>query len=777
MLVRIAIPAVALFLSCFVSINVVGEEQKLTPSVFGLKSLSSNGIPHVEYIFPVERNQNRTFAVNIDAKKKNFDVSIDSETMTVVSLRVSNSAETPVFQFVKAANTNLSSSVVWPQINWDPLNPRSRDSATNVGSRMGRPTNLTADVVAAKYDVKAQAELMSKVEKFSTSLNGVEPVSTVSASLKEVITTGETPYVYLKDFSKRKQYEQSVEKYNEGYENTNKDLSTMKATSDGLMRYTSAIDNACKCPQGQNIYVPSLRRCFYDLVNGLYDAMGSEVQITGNMVIQDPIILGSYDLLLTGVKCNGATHNPIIASLFTNIPDPLFEDNKLNWNWLNYFYNLESLGVYDYGKFELPEGPMFIMNKYDPSTNLQTVKLKNLNFMPGNDQYGGVIAQNKQMDLLALSETFFANVWTDVLIDGCTFRNFHARVRGGTVMQFFRTKTIEVTNSLFENNIIEELSRYQYEGGGAAIWIQETGSGWMDGAKYSFKISNSHFKNNGNEYWHGSGGAIKINNLWKTVFTIDDRCQFAFNNASDGGAMSANVVDDFSVVDIAGNFYANRAVSQFNIRQTARGGALKFANIYGKIQLSGTFVENYSEGRGGVIATTRFIGPFAYATIGGNYIENHADSTGAVWDNQMVSTCMDFGSTSNGFMCANATIAVESNAVFTKNTAAIDGTQGSNTYEDTIISIESIGLQLHEWDFNNGKTIWLYKDIRRACTNITNIKIGSATVNYGRINNKDALIFRSDYETNGDPCNIKSHQGPDGHLKQTGYKYTRFTNL
>jgi len=441
--------------------------------------------------------------------------------------------------------------------------------------------------------------------------------------------------------------------------------------------------DSCNCKEGYNYFYKG--ECYRDLETTLVAANGDTVHVRNTTIFYKPIKF-KYDIRVVGDSCGG--EKPLFMYNFQNKPDNRKYSKRPD---------------YKYSK-ELMDGAMFVPRSKEWG---QKVFFDNIEWTvdPENPtSYGSALQFSTKGNMLDYADPYLISF----SLTNCDFHDITSRGRGGMVVGFNTVHQGYIENCTFTNNINHEYEDDTWNAGGA-VWIRVLGSSEKKGSY--FKFINSTMVGNDNEFWHSFGGGIYIEHLDNTKIDIDGH--FENNTAGDGGAINIAWIDKQSEVHINGTFIKNRARSWDDMRNTARAGAVKFAEINGEVTLTGYFIENLSEGRGGVVASSRIYHK-ADITLGGSFINNTAWEAGAVWDQIYSNKDQENGSTGSGRMCKGAKMKILAGSVFKGNTAAATQFDGEKKTVNSIYHDPSNQIHLMEDEFMKKKKL-KNKDVKRYC--------------------------------------------------------------
>eukprot|EP00123_Amoebidium_parasiticum_P015819 comp23161_c0_seq1/m.37465 comp23161_c0_seq1/g.37465 ORF comp23161_c0_seq1/g.37465 comp23161_c0_seq1/m.37465 type:complete len:639 (-) comp23161_c0_seq1:47-1963(-) len=208
-------------------------------------------------------------------------------------------------------------------------------------------------------------------------------------------------------------------------------------------------------------------------------------------------------------------------------------------------------------------------------------------------------------------------VW--LVIEGCEFKNFYTRARGGAAIFIDSMSDFSLRGSLIQGNRVNIVGE-RFDGGGA-VWIL-----WVDNIRKA-EVKDCVFQDNHHEFQHGVGGALMFDNVMGRVDIIGNA--FTSNSASGGGALMISGINELATVTIDSKFENNTA-TEFG--WGSRGGAAWIERINGTLIIRGEFVNNNAPSdRGGAIANNGIM-QNASVTIDAQFGYNNCSEGGAAWD-------------------------------------------------------------------------------------------------------------------------------------------------
>lgn len=434
------------------------------------------------------------------------------------------------------------------------------------------------------------------------------------------------------------------------------------------------ITDVCGCPEEYTIFYND--RCHRDLEKVLKDAKGKTVFVKGTTIFKKPIY-HTYDLTVKGLNCGG--DKPRFLYNFENIPDTRDYSKRPDYVYSEWLMD---------GAMFIPKGDSW--GKID-------INFDNIEWTvdPENpSSYGSALQYSATGHMLDVHEPYYVSF----RLTNCDFHDITSRGRGGMAVGFNTVHQAYIENCTFINNINLEWEDDTWNAGGA-VWIRRLGNKKLD--RNYFIMRNTTMNGNDNHFWHAFGGALYIEHLDDAKVDIEGH--FENNTCSDGGAIHIAWIDKQSNIRIDGKFIKNVARSWDHKRNSARGAALKLGEINGKVKLTGEFIDNFSEGRGGVVASTRMYGN-ADVQLGGIFKNNSAWEAGAVWD-QIYSNTDDGGTTGSGRMCKGAKFRILEGSWFEGNLAAATQFKDEDDYVPSIFHNPSAGIHLMEDEFMEHKKL------------------------------------------------------------------------
>eukprot|EP01134_Creolimax_fragrantissima_P001883 CFRG1883T1 len=261
-------------------------------------------------------------------------------------------------------------------------------------------------------------------------------------------------------------------------------------------------------------------------------------------------------------------------------------------------------------------------------------------------------------------------------ISGMSFTGFKNSING-SALYLGKIRKVRIRDSKFIGNICSE----PRESGGTLYIAKVPEGGYVEiGGLWKGNIA---------EGVHSEGAGVYI--LWtkgEVVFTPN--AKFINNIACEAPAAEVRVVYPTSRVNFGGYYLGNKAVDR---GYGARGGAIRSLLIMSKeVEVSGTFKENESEGKGGVYCVNR-LSQTAAIHLSGTFINNKAAKYGGV-------LAADWG--------VKGTVTISENATFINNVS-------SASSKRSIIQFRICGLcsfksrydqtlGQEEWDENGPKS-------------------------------------------------------------------------
>ncbi|KNC76585.1 hypothetical protein SARC_10921 [Sphaeroforma arctica JP610] len=198
-------------------------------------------------------------------------------------------------------------------------------------------------------------------------------------------------------------------------------------------------------------------------------------------------------------------------------------------------------------------------------------------------------------------------------IEDMKFEAFHNEING-SVLYLGQSGEVTIKNSQFIKNHVTE----KRETGGT-LYIATV-------PEHSRLTIGGLWEKNVAEGVHAEGAAVYLLWVYGVVeFTPDAR--FIENEACEAPAAEVRVIYNSASVKFNGYYHKNKAVDR---GYGARGGAIRSLMIMSPdVEVSGTFTENESEGKGGVYAVNRLYKDGGIH-ISGSFIKNKAKAFGGV---------------------------------------------------------------------------------------------------------------------------------------------------
>lgn len=332
------------------------------------------------------------------------------------------------------------------------------------------------------------------------------------------------------------------------------------------------VGNACNCPGAVDRVKNNL--CYLTLQMAIQEAIPtSKIVFGGTKYIEEPIVF-TTNFSLKGTICNKQP-----ATLIAR---------------MNY-----------------PAGGILM-----PIADSHELNLKDIKFI--RDIHSGYASALRAAPISRKKDTGLLSI----KILNCTFQNFVTKSTGGSAIFIPVGNKIYIDKyTWFENNVVDTYGNWSLSdgwiyGGGGALYIQQM---WENAKTVIY----SNFMNNHHKFQHGLGGAIKLD--WVAGRLIIDG-NFINNSASDGGAISIDIVTSHGRAKITGRYIGNNAI---DYGLGSRGGAIRPEFVKGNMSIDGHFENNHADGRGGCFAINRekLSGRL---TISGTYINNSAVEAGGV---------------------------------------------------------------------------------------------------------------------------------------------------